>query len=421
MAGVEDIDGGPRTVIVVGAGIVGLSTAWFLQERGVDVTVVDRGGVGAGASAGNAGWVAPGLVLPLNSPAILRYGLRSLFDANAPLHIPVTGDPRLWLFLMQFAANCRRSSWSRALRANTVLNEDCIDAFDVLVNNGVDVPVTDAPITALFESSAGAQHLLKELDVLQQASQTTFVTALSGDALHEQVPLAAPAATSGLSISGQRFVDPGRFVTALGRAVTERGALLHRLEVTGIVPAGNGIAVLTNYGEPLRADAVVIASGAQLPQLAARWLRVPVRAGRGYSFTVPVDRPIPGPIYLPDARVACTPYRGAMRVSGTMEFRNPRERVFPERVASIVSSASKLLDGMRWDERTDIWVGARPITPDGRPLIGEVAPRVFVAGGHGMWGLTHGPVTGRYLAEQVTTGKQPPSLREFDPLRRVGR
>ena len=94
MVGDERIDGGPRSAIVVGAGIVGLSTAWFLQERGVDVTVVDRTGVAAGASWGNAGWIAPALTLPLNSPAVLRDGLRSLRDPAAPLHIPFTADSR---------------------------------------------------------------------------------------------------------------------------------------------------------------------------------------------------------------------------------------------------------------------------------------------------------------------------------------
>ena len=174
-------------------------------------------------------------------------------------------------------------------------------------------------------------------------------------------------------------------------------------------------------GKPLTADVAVIATGAWLSRLAGDRVRVPVRAGRGYSFTVPVDRPIPGPIYLPDVRVACTPYQGGLRVSGTMEFRDPQEPVVPARVGAIVASASPLLDGVRWDERSDIWVGPRPVTPDGRALIGEMSRGVYVAGGHGMWGLAHGPVTGRLLAEQITTGKQPEALREFDPLRRTGR
>ena len=99
MGGVERIDGGPRSAIVVGAGIVGLSTAWFLQERGVDVTVVDRTGVAAGASWGNAGWILPALTIPLNSPGVLRYGLRSLVDPAAPLHIPLAADSALGVFL----------------------------------------------------------------------------------------------------------------------------------------------------------------------------------------------------------------------------------------------------------------------------------------------------------------------------------
>ncbi len=422
MGGYERIDGGPRSAIVVGAGIVGLSTAWFLQERGVDVTVVDRTGVAAGASWGNAGWIAPALTLPLNSPAALRYGLRALRDPAAPLHIPMTADSALGVFLMQFVANCRRSSWKRAVQANVPLNEECIEAFDVLVANGVDAPVTDAPITALFRSTEQAKRMMRDLRALENAGQAMDVTGLAGEALREQVPLASPVITAGLNINGQRFIDPGRFVHALGQAVVERGATVRTMEVSDVLSSGNGVAVYPQSGDwPMTADTAVIATGAWLSRLAGRRVRVPVQAGRGYSFTVPVDRPIPGPIYLPHVRVACTPYNGALRVSGTMEFRDPYERAVPARVGAIVASASPLLDGVRWAERADIWVGPRPVTPDGRPLIGEMSRGVYVAGGHGMWGLAHGPVTGRLLAEFITTGKQPEALREFDPLRRTGR
>ena len=418
---VERFDGGPRSAVVVGAGIVGLATAWFLQERGVEVTVVDRDGVAAGASWGNAGWIAPGLTLPLNSPSVLRYGLRSLRDPASPLHIPVRADSSLARFLLLFAANCRRSSWLRAARANAPLNEEAIEAFDVLVGNGVDAPVTDAPITALFRNGAEADSMLADLRRFESAGNALLVTGLSGEALREQVPLASPAITAALNINGQRFVDPGRFVHALARSVANRGAALRGLDVVRVSRCGSGIAVHARDGSRLVADAAVLATGAWLDELAAGRVRVPVRAGRGYSFTVPVDRPVVGPIYLPDVRVACTPYQGALRVSGTMEFRDPQEPALPERVGAIVASASPLLQGVRWAERSDIWVGPRPVTPDGRPLIGETSQGVFVAGGHGMWGLAHGPVTGRLLAEYITTGKQPEALREFDPRRRVGR
>jgi D-amino-acid dehydrogenase len=176
-------DGGPRSAIVVGAGIVGLSTAWFLQERGVSVTVVDRIGVAAGASWGNAGWIAPALSIPLNEPRTLTYGLRSFLNRTAPVRIPLTADPALWRFLMRFAANCRRSSWTRAARASTTLNQGCLEAYDMLVSNGVQAPITDAPITAVFRTSQQAEHLLDGLQRMRDAGQPISTTELTGAAL----------------------------------------------------------------------------------------------------------------------------------------------------------------------------------------------------------------------------------------------
>ena len=416
MYGVERIDGAPRSAVVVGAGIVGLSTAWFLQEHGVEVTVVDRTGIGAGASWGNAGWVSPTLTIPLNDPALLRYGIRSLFNPAAPLHIPLTSGPRLLAFLGRFAMNCRQSTWTRVAKANVPLNQECLEVYDVLTSNGVAVPTTDGPITALFETTRQAEHLMTELRRMAAIGQTVTVTSLSGDRLRDHVPLASSAITAGISVEGQRFVDPGRFVHALGDAVIARGAELVIGEVSDVRAVGANVNV-DLADRSLRAETAVIATGAWLSKLAKPWVRTPVQAGRGYSFTVPVDRPLLGPIYLPDARVACTPYHGGLRVAGTMEFRSPDDPLQPPRVDAIIASAAPLLDGVDWDARTDVWVGPRPVSSDGRPLIGEVAQGIYVAGGHGMWGLAHGPVTGRLLAEYMTTGKQPEALREFDPRR----
>ena len=411
--------GSPRSAVVVGAGIVGLSTAWFLQERGVEVTVLDRTGVAAGASWGNAGWVSPGLTIPLNEPSVLRYGLRSLLSPTAPLRIPLTASPALWSFLIRFAANCRWSSWSRAVGANLPLSAECIEAFEVLTANGVRGETIQAPITAAFVGPRGARGLLHELRRLADAGQPVEHTVLSGAELRTALPLASQALVAGVRIENQRYVDPGSFVLALGRAVQERGGTISTVEVTEVRPHGAGVRVHGQDGTSIGADVAVIATGAWLNRLASpRGVRVPVRAGRGYSFTVPTDRPVTGPIYLPEVRVACTPYQGALRVAGTMEFRGPDAPAIPARVEAITASAKPLLDGVRWEERTDVWVGPRPVTPDGRPLIGESrVPNVYVAGGHGMWGLTQGPITGRLLAEQITTGKQPEALRKSAPTR----
>jgi D-amino-acid dehydrogenase len=418
---VERIDGGPRSVIVVGAGIVGLSTAWFLQERGVDVTIVERGGMTASASRGNAGWISPALASPLNSPELMRAGLRAMSDGTAPLHIPLTADTGLMSFLVQFAANCRRSSRDRALRAGVTLNEESIEAFDVLTNNGVDAPTRDVTITALFGSHRAAQRMTRELRGLEDAGQTITVDVLSGAAMRGHIPAASPAIATALVIGGQRVVDPGAFTQALGRAVLARGATMRTLDVRGVFSSGEGVNMYAGGGEPLTADAAVIATGAWLSRLAGSRVRVPVQSVRGYAFTVPVDVPLPVPVYLPEVQVMCTPGTDGLRISGTVEFRDTYEPAVPERVGAIVESVRPLLDGVRWAERSDVRVVPSPLTPDGRPVIGEMSRGVYVAGGHGLWGLTHGPVTGRLLAEYVTTGKQPDALRDFDPLRRTGR
>lgn len=414
------IDGGPRSVIVVGAGIVGLSTAWFLQERGVEVTLVERGGTAASASQGNAGWVSPALASPLNSPALIRSGWRLLFDGAAPVHLPLAADSGLANFAVQFAANCRRASRERAMRAGVALgggpDEESIEAFDVLTANGVDATVREATITALFRTARAAHRMRRDLE---DAGQT--VSVLSGEDVRGRVPTASSACTAGIAVGGQRLVDPGAFVQALGRSVTDRGATLRALDVGAVSSSGNGVTVYAGAGEPLTADAAVIATGAWLPRLTGGRIRVPVQSARGYAFTVPVDVSVPGPVYLPELHVMCTPHPRGLQISGSVEFRDTYEPAVPERVGAMVDSVSAMLGGVRWAERTDIQVVPSPVSPDGRPLIGEISRAVYAAGGHGLWGLTHGPVTGRLLAEYVTTGKQPDALREFDPLRRAGR
>jgi D-amino-acid dehydrogenase len=116
--------------------------------------------------------------------------------------------------------------------------------------------------------------------------------------------------------------------------------------------------------------------------------------------------------------VACTPVGDRLRVAGMMEFRAPDAPLDPRRIEAITAAARPLLRGADLDSRQDEWVGARPCTPDGLPLVGGTrSPRVFAAGGHGMWGITLGPATGQLLAEQITTGRTPVELAPFDPLR----
>ena len=410
----------PRSAVVVGAGVVGLSTAWFLQDRGVHVTVVDRDEVGSGASWGNAGWVSPGLALPLTSPHVLGEGLRGLFDPGAPLSVPARPDPRLWHFLLRFAAHCTTRHWRRALEASLPLLVESLAAYDTLSGEGVDVGDVESPIVAGFSDPRAAAAFRRELALVEAVGVPVSSHDLDGAELHAARPQLSDRVVAGVRVDGQRFLDPARFVDQLAHAVVRRGATIRsRMTVSGLRVDRGRVLVSADEGPPVGADVAVLATGAHLGDLARdRGVRVPVRAGRGYSFTVPTDAPVPGPIYLPGARVACTPYRDRLRVAGTMEFRAADRPADAARADAIVASVRDLLTGVRWDERSSPWVGARPVTTDALPLVGATRrPGVYVAGGHGMWGVTLGPVTGRLLSEQITTGKQPTALLPFDPLR----
>lgn len=413
-------DVAPRSAVVVGAGIVGLSTAWFLQDRGVHVTVVERDEVGAGASWGNAGWLSPGLAMPLTSPHVLAEGLRGLTSASAPLSIPVRPDPRLWSFLLRFAAHCTTRHWRRAVESSLPLLAESLAAYDTLAREGVDVDAQETAIVAGSASRREAAALRRELALVRGVGVPVSFDELDRDELRALRPQLSSRVVAGFRLEGQRFLDPGAFLDRLAQAVVSRGATIRsRFAVSTVATRGDRVAVFPVEGPAISADAVVIATGAHLDDLVReRGVRTRVRAGRGYSFTVPTDVPVAGPVYLPGARVACTPYRDRLRVAGTMEFRGPDEPVDVQRVDAIVESARELLTGVRWDERSRPWVGARPVTADALPLVGATrTPGVYVAGGHGMWGVTLGPVTGRLLAEQITTGKQPLELAPFDPLR----
>ncbi|MBM7808244.1 D-amino-acid dehydrogenase [Geodermatophilus bullaregiensis] len=417
------VPGSPRQVAVVGAGMVGLATAWFLQEAGVQVTVYERDRVAAGASWGNAGWLAPSLTAPLPEPAVLRYGLRAVAGPRSPVYVPLRADRALLRFLGSFVAHSTARRWRRGMAALVPLNERALEAFDVLAAGGVEARTHPArPLLACFRRERDAGPLLAELAAIRATGQDVDASSLTGREARALEPALTDRVGAAVQIHGQRYLHPPEYLGSLARAVRARGGeLLEGTGVTDVRDERGGVTVVTGTGERQRHDAVVVATGAHLRELAGRFgVRQPVQAGRGYSFSVAVERLPRGPLYLPAQRVACTPLGDRLRVAGMMEFRRPEEPLDPRRITAVVDAVRPFLRGVHLDDRRDEWVGSRPCTPDGLPLLGATAsPRVFVAGGHGMWGIALGPASGRLLAQTVVKGEAPPELTPFDPLRQA--
>ncbi len=396
--------------------MVGLSTAWYLQEHGVEVTVLDREGVAAGSSWGNAGWLTPSIAVPLPEPSVLKYGLRAVLSPSSPVYVPPTLSPRLIRFLVRFARNCTPKQWQRAMEVLIPLNRQALAAFDELEVGGVAARTRAAePFTAAFRTVEDSQALLEEFKHIQASGQEVKFEVIDGDAARAAEPALSGEIGTAVRIHEERFINPAAYVEAIATSVRERGGVIRTgVDVDDVVSGRDGVRVA---GE--RYDAAVLATGARLNQLARDFgVKRLVQAGRGYSFTVKIDELPLGPVYFPTQRVACTPVGDRLRVAGMMEFRDTDAPLDPRRIKALTDEARRLLRGADLDDRQDEWVGARPCTADGLPLIGASNdPRVFIAGGHGMWGITLGPATGKLLAEQIATGRTPEPLRAVNPLR----
>jgi len=401
--------------------MVGLSVAWFLQEHEVDVTVVERRHVAAGASWGNAGWLTPGLTVPLPEPAVLRFGLRAMLQPDSPLYVPLRPDPRLWAFLIGFARHSTRARWEAGIRAYAPVSRRAFDAYERLAEGGVAEPVREAdPFLVGFRTQGEAAPLLDELKYLREAGLEVEYDMLDGPEARDLEPALSAAVGAAVRLYGQRYINPVLYMEALARSVRERGGVIREgAAVVDVRDEGSQVTVELEGGDTLTADAVVLAVGAELSSLARRFgVRVFVQAGRGYSFSVPMRRVPAGPVYFPVQRVACTPLGDRLRVAGMMEFRRHDDPLDPRRIEAIMKAARPLLEGADFDDRRDEWVGSRPCTADGLPLIGpSSSPRVFVGGGHCMWGIFLGPLTGQLLTEAIVTGQVPPELAPFNPLR----
>jgi len=411
----------PSRVAIVGAGAVGLATGWFLQGQGVKVTVFDKTGVAAGSSWGNAGWLTPGLVAPLPDPSVLRYGIKAVLSPASPVYIPPTLHWGLLAFLARFARNSTTSRWRQAMDQLVPINDMALECFDELAAGGVAEPThkTDQFIAA-FRTPNERRGMLEELQHIQNAGQQLDFAAVDGDQLREMEPNLSPEIGAGLLLRSQRFVNPGAYVDSLAQSFIERGGeIVTGIEITAVNRRGAETLLTMSDGDTANFDVAVIASGTWLNKLGrAHGVRMHVQAGRGYSFSSPIDPEPQNPIYFPTQRVACTPLGNRLRVAGMMEFRSPSAPLDPRRIAAIIAATRPLLRNIDLSDRHDEWVGSRPCTADGLPLIGESAtPGVYVAGGHGMWGITLGPVTGKLLAQQIVAGVTPNTLRPFDPLR----
>ena len=295
----------PQRVAVVGAGMVGLATAWFLQEHGVEVTVLDRDGVAAGSSWGNAGWLTPGIATPLPEPAVLKYGLRAVLSPCSPVYVPPSADPNFLRFVTGFTRNSTMKAWKKAMGALVPVNDLSLQSFDLLRGGGVDAETHEAKsFLAAYRTADERQTLLEEIEHIHASGGDIKFDVLTGDEARAIEPALSDEIGAAIVLHGQRFINPGAYVAALADSVIDRGGKILTGSAVTAHPRHRRPAslVTTTSASAEHYDAVVLATGAWLGQLARQFgVKRVVQAGRGYSFSVAVDDLPNGPVYFPAA------------------------------------------------------------------------------------------------------------------------
>jgi D-amino-acid dehydrogenase len=409
------------SVLVVGGGLVGLSCAFYLHRGGARVTVLERQKVGSGASRGNAGLVCPAMTEPLPGPGVMRNAVAGLFRPDSPLYVHPTWAPRMAAFLLRFARHSTRRAFERGLDAMAPLSRTVFECYDDLAACGIEVGGgRDGYVIAC----ASIESARRNHDQLVHMSELGIGSApgplLTGPELTEFEPSLAGGTATCFLLPDERWVDPSRVVDGL--AAWLRGAGVQIIEEAGVrdVEASGQRVAIETAGRRFEADLGLVAGGIGSQMLCRRLgVSLGMQPGKGYSFSVFPESMPRRALHLPDGHVAVTPMNDRLRIAGTMEFDGTFDRFEPRRVQAMVAAARPYFSGIDWNRRSDEWVGPRPMTPDGLPMIGRVAgqSRMFVATGHNMLGVTLAPATGRVIADLMLRAEAPFDLSPFSPNR----
>ena len=406
-------------VAVVGGGVVGLLCAHQLQRRGADVVLLERDRIGGGCSSGNAGWVCPSISVPLPAPGLVLQSLRWMLSADSPVYIQPTAVPRMAGWLIAFWKHCNRADYARGVRALAELARPAMAQLDQLASDGVEFESEQAGLLLLARSQP---VLDAERGTLDEMGYGPYAL-LSERQVREKEPALTGEFAGGIDVLPERHVRPESMCAGVAASLRSRGAeLLEGFHAARLEDDGRRVAaIVAEDDRRVHADAVVIATGAEAARLTRQLgASLPLQAGKGYSITI--DQPsvrFRAPLHFAEAKIALTPFEGAHRVAGTMELSGINLSLKAKRVAALARNAEREIPGVLDGEARRDWVGMRPLTPDGLPLIGRLPARenVYVATGHQMLGVTLAASTGEALAQLMLEGRSDTDLRPFDPAR----
>lgn len=396
-----------RRVAIVGAGVVGLSCAYYALKRGWQVTVIERNPESRdGCSFGNAGMIVPSHFVPLAAPGMVALGLKWMWNPESPFYI----KPRLDLGLLSWAYRFWRSSTKAHVNRSAPLIRDLSFAsrqcFHDLETNGLSFGLKQNGLLMLCRTTEGLDE--ESHSAARATSLGIPAEVLDPSGLAKLDPNVTMSVIGGVWYPKDCHLSPQRYVTELQSAIRrEGGKLLWETSILGWrKEAGKLCAAETSVGD-IEADEFVLCGGSWSPEIAQPLnLGLPMQAGKGYSLTLSQPRQMPSLCSIfTEARIAVTPMGDQLRFGGTMELCGIDETINRRRVNGIIRAIPNYYPEFQAGDFESIapWQGLRPCSPDGLPYIGRTRrwDNLVIASGHAMMGLSLAPITGQIVSETL--------------------
>lgn len=395
-----------KHIHILGGGIVGLTSAWYLKEAGFDVTVIDRGQFEDNTSTGNAGMIVPSHFIPMSSPGVIQQGIKWMFDSKSPFYVKPRLSADLAQWLWRFYRSCNKDHVTKSMPILYQFNEWSKQLYQSFSQDpSFDFCFEKKGLLMLYKS---AHQEEEELDMAEKAKQLGVdVETFDAKGLKKLEPEIDLDVLGGVYYPGDAHFYPNLFMLQLYRNLKVQGVqFLTNTEVQDFNYKGSRInSIKLSNDQQITVDELLISGGAWTPFLLKKLgLKMLLQDGKGYSYTLknPSLRP-QIPTILTESKVAITPMGQDLRIGGTLELGGMSAKVNKKRLAGIVESLPRYYPEMKADtpEIGKIWLGYRPCTPDGMPYIGrsKFMKNLIVAAGHGMMGMSMGPATGKLVSE----------------------
>lgn len=407
-------------IVIIGGGIIGLSSAYYLQKQGYQITIIDKGDITNGCSFGNAGYVSPSHFIPLASPGIVAKGLKWMLSASSPFYIKPRLNKELIQWGLQFYKSANASTVkNNAPHLNNLLQLSRELTSDIKNDLGNHFRMEEKGCLMLYQSAEIEKY---EIDLAKDAAKFGIETQiLSSKQVQDLETETEVNVRGGVLYPIDAHLHPGELMETIVNHLKKAGVrFITNASVTGFeTRANNIIGVITDQGK-VEADKFILAPGSWLPSLAKKLgIKILLQPGKGYSMTFNnLEKNLQYPAILVDDRVAMTPLSRDLRMGGTMEINNINENVMIKRAKAIFNAAKKYYPGIpvSFPEANKIWSGCRPLSPDGLPYIGKHNKynNLVIAGGHAMIGISLAAGTGKIIEELVSNKKPSVEIKAFD-------